>query len=147
MCNLTFTGLLQTRVCGEGWFNLCRLISQYTTSVQPYSAQESKLTRARCGCLNQPSSTHTLYYNISELNMGIVLTLHIHPCTPKGHTVDEFKHCLCLYWINPPLTVNQNGSKLYLMKINNPSILYSVILGTLILDKPSWCIRELSDLS
>ena len=41
-------------VCGDGWFNLCKLIAQFTTGVQPYPKSQISLTRQV-----RPSSSHT----------------------------------------------------------------------------------------
>ena len=77
---------MQESVCGEGWFNLCTLITGVS------------LTLARWGCLNQPSSTHTSQHQhyfesrhiILEWSEVVLASTHSH-----SHPLQQI---VCLYF-------------------------------------------------
>ena len=54
---------MQESVWGDGWYNLCTLISQCTTGVQPYPAPESNQSDLAPVRLPKPAIIHTHSHN------------------------------------------------------------------------------------
>ncbi|CAL8296460.1 unnamed protein product [Lota lota] len=57
-------GELSPSVCGDGWFNLCTLIAQCATGVQPHPAPESNQSDSGQVRLLKPAINHTHSHNM-----------------------------------------------------------------------------------
>ncbi|CAL8326343.1 unnamed protein product [Lota lota] len=72
-------GDLSLSVCGGGWFNLCTLIAQCATGVQPHPAPDSNQSDSGQVRLLKPATIHT-HTPTMTFPLGCMYIYHILCC-------------------------------------------------------------------